>query len=37
MGRKTNWAEKPKTGPGRKARKQPPPAFERDGKKGSAN
>ncbi len=27
MGRKTNWAEKPKSGPGRKARKQPAPAF----------
>lgn len=27
MGRKANWTEKPKSGPGRKARKQPDPSF----------
>ena len=27
MGRKANWGDKPKSGPGRKARKQPPPSF----------
>ncbi|ODN02253.1 putative 28S rRNA (cytosine-C(5))-methyltransferase [Orchesella cincta] len=27
MGRKANWSEKPKSGPGRKARKQPAPSF----------
>lgn len=34
MGRKVNWAEKPKKGPGRKARKQGPPTFpgEAEGK-----
>lgn len=27
MGRKVDWAEKPKKGPGRKAKKQKPPTF----------
>ncbi|CAL8101859.1 unnamed protein product [Orchesella dallaii] len=27
MGRKANWSEKPKSGPGRKSRKQPAPSF----------
>jgi hypothetical protein len=27
MGRKGNYAERPKKGPGKKAKKQPPPKF----------
>lgn len=27
MGRKVNYAEKPKKGPGKKTKKQPPPKF----------
>lgn len=29
MGRKVNFAEKPKKGPGKKTKKQPPPKFSK--------